>query len=321
MAVIKVSNQEELEKALSDYKMFDEIELCASGSYSVTKTPSGMECYITVKGDLEIYLESRGSSTLRAESWESSTLRAVSRESSTLRAVSRESSTLTAVSWESSTLRAVSRESSTLRAVSRESSTLTAESWESSTLTAESRESSTLTAESWGSSTLTAESWGSSKISGTRGKYAATVLKGVHDRSAIDIPDCIVLPSPDIKTPKDWCEYHGATVENGEARLYKAVGDGFRSGWGFLYEPGSMPEAPDWDGMERECGGGLHFCSSPSSCHEFMSHPDHYLECWVKLEDLVVHDMPEYPNKIKGRAICRPIIEVDVDGVPLMVTP
>jgi hypothetical protein len=207
----------------------------------------------------------------------------------------------------------VTRESSTGRLETWGSSTGRLETWGSSTGRLETRGSSTGRLETWGSSTGSLVTRESSTGSGIAGKYAATILS-ILDRSKSGIPGALILPAPDVITPLDWCEYHGAKVEDGMALLYKGVDAEFRSGYGFLYKPGSTPEADDWDGMKRECGGGLHFCSSPSATHEFVSNPEKYVACWVALEDLVVHTNPQYPTKIKGRKICQPIFEVDIDG-------
>jgi hypothetical protein len=122
---------------------------------------------------------------------------------------------------------------------------------------------------------------------------------------------------PKIATPAEWCEYYGASIENGVVTLYKAVNDNYCSERGFSYAIGSTPEAPDWDGPARECGGGLHFCSTPSASKGFYPKATRFMECKVALEDLVVHEKAEYPMKIKGRRVCAPIVEVDIDGKPV----
>ena len=66
-------------------------------------------------------------------------------------------------------------------------------------------------------------------------------------------------------TPEEWCEYYGIEVHNGVATLYKAVDQDFNSYHGTSYLPGTGAVRPDWDGGERECGGGLHFSPRPTS--------------------------------------------------------
>ena len=100
--------------------------------------------------------------------------------------------------------------------------------------------------------------------------------------------------------------------------LYKAVSDEYKSTRGFLYEPGSTPVAEDWDGGERECGGGLHWCSTPRGARKFFLKATRFLACPVAIVDLAVHQDAQYPDKIKGRGCCAPIFEVDIDGNPFV---
>jgi hypothetical protein len=140
----------------------------------------------------------------------------------------------------------------------------------------------------------------------------------VHDKATPAITGATVLPTVCIDSPADWGEYYGARKEDGALLLYKAVDKDFRSGRGFPYIPGSTPEAPDWDGGREECGGGLHFCSSPSAAGGFFRNATRFVGCWVLLADLCVHKNARYPPKIKGRRVARPIFEVNIDGVPIV---
>jgi len=169
---------------------------------------------------------------------------------------------------------------------------------------------------SWESSSPRVVSRESSSPTGSVGKYSALILS-VHDKATPNIPGATILPVLKITTPAEWCEYYGATVEDNAATLYKAVNDNYCSERGFSYAPGSTPEAPDWDGLARECGGGLHFCSTPAASKIFYYAATKFVKCKVALDDLVVHENANYPMKIKGRRVCAPIVEVDIHGKPV----
>jgi hypothetical protein len=109
-------------------------------------------------------------------------------------------------------------------------------------------------------------------------------------------------------------------VVDGIVVLYKAVDGNFRASYNrFPYEPGSTPAAPDWDGGVRECGGGLHFSPQPAAATAFYNGSDRrFVACPVRLEDIVVHRDPMYPNKVKAPGCCAPVYEVDIHGVPVV---
>jgi hypothetical protein len=118
-------------------------------------------------------------------------------------------------------------------------------------------------------------------------------------------------------TPDEWCDYHGVSVNDGIAMLYKAVNHDFISSWGFAYHPGTTPIAPDWDGGEQECGKGLHFSPSPAMTREFVSDPKKFVGCPVALADMAVHPNGDFPQKVKARGCCGPVYEVDENGEPV----
>jgi hypothetical protein len=120
---------------------------------------------------------------------------------------------------------------------------------------------------------------------------------------------------PPPTSAEQWCRFNGVEVENGVAILYKAVDAEFTSRYGTSYQPGSLPEAPDWDGGERKCGGGLHFSPRPYLALEFTHRAARYVACPVRLEDIVVQPGP-YQNKVKARGVCAPVYEVDENGLP-----
>jgi hypothetical protein len=115
-------------------------------------------------------------------------------------------------------------------------------------------------------------------------------------------------------TAKEWCDYYGLPIKKGVVVLFKALDDNYKSGHGFLYKPGTVPIAPDWDGGKEECGGGLHFSPHPIMTQEFMPKAKRYMACPVKLSDIVVHPNGSYPQKIKSKGCCGPIWEVDLYG-------
>ena len=118
-------------------------------------------------------------------------------------------------------------------------------------------------------------------------------------------------------TAAEWCRYYGVPVEDGVAVLFKAVDDEFDSYHGTSYRPGSLPAAPDWDGGERECGGGLHLSPRPTFALAAPDDDMRFVACPVRLTDIAVHPRPVYPDKVKARAVCAPVYEVREDGTPV----
>jgi hypothetical protein len=105
-------------------------------------------------------------------------------------------------------------------------------------------------------------------------------------------------------------------VKRGTAILYKALDGELKAPHnGFPYPLGSKPKAPDWDGGDAECGGGLHFSPRPVNARQFYSGDDvRYVACPVKLAEIVVHKNPSYPDKVKAPRVCGAVYEVDIDG-------
>ena len=126
-----------------------------------------------------------------------------------------------------------------------------------------------------------------------------------------------VTDADSFATPEEWCEHYGVEVDNGVATVYKAVDQDFNSYHGTSYRPGTEPYAPDWDGGERESGGGLHFSPRPMFA---LPRPDdsmRFVACPVRLEDMVVHPQGDYPDQVKARGVCGPVYEVHEDGTPV----
>ena len=65
------------------------------------------------------------------------------------------------------------------------------------------------------------------------------------------------------QTAQEWCAHYDVEINDDVATLYKAVDAEFKSYHGMSYLPGTQPQAPDWDGGEEECGGGIHLSPRP----------------------------------------------------------
>lgn len=119
---------------------------------------------------------------------------------------------------------------------------------------------------------------------------------------------------PEIRTPQQWCDWYGLLAADGVVTLFKGVDDSYMSPKGGNYTPGTIPEAPDWDGGKEECGGGLHFSPHPYMTLEFNSRATKFVACPVQLADIVVHCPAQYPQKVKARGCCAPVWECDREG-------
>ena len=118
------------------------------------------------------------------------------------------------------------------------------------------------------------------------------------------------------KTAAQWLKNYGVKPVKGIAILYKIVRDDFKSQHGLLYEPGTSPSAPDWDGGKAECGGGLHFCPAPALCIQFDSMGSKFIGCPIKVSEIVVHENPQYPTKVKAPRVYGKVFECDINGNP-----
>jgi hypothetical protein len=208
----------------------------------------------------------------------------------------------------------VARESSQPSIEARESSQPSIEAWESSQPSIEAWESSQPRIEARESSQPRIEGKGythillSGKVTAKLDVNAwATLMRGAKAKGG-------TTRKVILKTPKDWCDYYGVKVERGFAFLYKAVNDDYKSPRGTSYMPGTCPEAPDWDGGVRECGGGLHFSPSPRMAMEFHSEAKRFLICPVKLTEMAVHFDGNSPQKCKAKRVAKPTQEVDING-------
>jgi hypothetical protein len=112
----------------------------------------------------------------------------------------------------------------------------------------------------------------------------------------------------DFSDPEQWYEFHGVTVEDGIAYMYKAVGDDWLSDYGTSYAPGTTPEAPDWMAVQS-CGQGLHFCAHPELSRGYKSDATKFVKCGVRVDETVT-----LGDKIKAKRVVVPCVEVDRYG-------
>jgi hypothetical protein len=192
-------------------------------------------------------------------------------------------------------------------------------------------DSSTVTA--YGSSTVTAcdsstvRAYDSSTVracdSSTVRAYGSSTVRAcdsvaVHLHSAtVSLTGGVVLDHTKIAdfSPKEWCEYHGVTIEKGVATLYKAVNDKWTTDRGIDYSPGSKPSCDDWSDTPC-CGGGLHF--GPTPFHALAYHPEatKFISVGVRVSELrPITDGGT--AKAKAPRVVRACAEVDIDGRPI----
>ena len=251
------------------------------------------------------HVEAWGSSQPHVEARGSSQPHVVARGSSQPHVEARESSQLHVVAWESSQLHVVARESSQLHVIARESSQPHVEA----------RESSQLHVEAWESSRPHVVAWGYAQLSlfgavfATLSARCSALIHGTGAEVKGGRQICVRF-----KTVQDWCDYYGVEIKNGVAILYKALNDDFTSPYGLSYAPGSQPVAPDWDGGQVECGGGLHFSPSPAMAMEFHASATKYVGCPVAVHECAVNPDGAYPQKVKAKRCCGPVFEVDRIG-------
>ena len=173
--------------------------------------------------------------------------------------------------------------------------------------------------EAWGSAHVVA--WGSAHVVAWESAHVeASRYVAVHQHSDV----AVVVGGTVIRVPKpttatEWCAFYGVPINgDGIVVLYKAVRDDYRSRHDFAYQPGTIVQAPDWDGGRAECGGGLHFSPYPAMAREFDDKVTRYIACPVALDDLrPPSEGDQFPAKIKARRVCRPIYEVDRAGKAL----
>jgi hypothetical protein len=219
------------------------------------------------------------------------------------------------VAWGNSQPRIVARENSQPQVVAWENSQPQVEAWENSQPRIE----------AWGNSQPRIVARGNSQPQVVARAYAQLSLSG-HGIAATAAASVAILLDRGASatggmqttvrrhTPAEWCDYYDLPVSDGVVVLFKAVGDNFRSLREGNYTPGTVPVADDWDGGERECGGGLHFSPTPRHAKSFNPGAKRFVACPVALSDFVVHPEGDYPEKIKAAGCCAPVWECSITG-------
>lgn len=147
-------------------------------------------------------------------------------------------------------------------------------------------------------------------------KYTAVHLHSQHVQ--LDANGAVIdMTSIDISDPHEWCVVRGVKTETIETEIgaveiawvYKAVNDAWTTDRGTIYNPGSTPEAPDWEPTDK-CGRGLHFGVTPSHSAEYYTEATRYVRCGVSLDECV-----GVGDKLKARRVLIPCVEVDRYGM------
>jgi hypothetical protein len=167
----------------------------------------------------------------------------------------------------------------------------------------------------WGSSHVVA--WESSHVEASR--HVAVHLHS--QRVTLSGGVVIDLTALDLSDPQQWCDYHGVTVADGVATVYKATDDNYQTGHQFhdqptSYAPGSTPAAADWQATPY-CGNGLHFGPTPGHAQAYRRDATRYLQVGVRLEEMVPIVDSGSVAKCKAPRVVTPCVEVDRYGKPL----
>ena len=161
------------------------------------------------------------------------------------------------------------------------------------------------TVRAYGSATVRA--YGSATVRAT-----PKVAVHLHSADVTAQGGVVIDVSRPITDPEEWCRDNGVAVTRaGIATLYKAVNDGYHSGRGGDYTPGTKPSAPDWRD-DHECGAGLHFSPTPTQALAYHSTATRFIEVGVKVADL--RPIPGGTAKCKAPRVVRACREVDIDG-------
>jgi hypothetical protein len=174
------------------------------------------------------------------------------------------------------------------------------------------------TVRAYGSSTVHASGSSTVHASGSSTvrarKFNSVTIHGqkVHASGGVQIH------IPDNFTAREWCDFYGVEIKKRIAILYKGLDadystDNARSR-GLIYNPGTTPIAPDWDGGKAECGGGIHLSPTPRYTLDFNSGAKVFMAFPVKLSQIKPYKNAHYPTKVKVETVCAPIYEVDIDG-------
>ncbi len=166
-------------------------------------------------------------------------------------------------------------------------------------------DSSTVTA--YGSSTVRA--YGSSTVTAT--SYVAVHL---HDVT-VHLTGGVVIDHTKVELfdAEEWCAYHGVSVENGIATVYKAVNDQWTTSRGFDYSPGALPSCTDFRD-DASCGGGLHFGPTPTHALAYFREATKFVAVGVEVSALRPIVDRGATAKCKAPKVVRACAEVTIDG-------
>jgi hypothetical protein len=267
------------------------LRLLSSGSATVEASGSA-----TVEASGSATVEASGSATVRA--YGSATVRASG--SATVEA----SGSATVEASGSATVRASG--SATVEA----SGSATVRASGSATV----RASGSATVEAYDSATVRAS--GSATVHGRNtARITATSHVAVHlHQATVTVSGGVLInhAALNLEDPQAWCAYHGVTVTDGVATVYKAVDDEWTTCHGSDYSPGATPSAPDWS-ANNHCGGGLHFGPTPMHARYYHEDATRYLACPVAVADL--RPILGGTAKCKAPRVLAPgCVEVDLDG-------
>jgi hypothetical protein len=143
--------------------------------------------------------------------------------------------------------------------------------------------------------------------------YVTVRKAGSANAVTIEGPATVVVGPTNAE---EWCAWYGVVPDGDLVTLFKVVGPDWKSGHGTSYEPGTTPEAPDWD-PGPECGSGLHFAPAPGLAVRWSSWnwaDQRFVACPVRLDEIVVHPDGQMPDKVKAPRVAAPCWEVDIDG-------
>ena len=172
----------------------------------------------------------------------------------------------------------------------------------------------------WGSAHVVAwdsahvVAWGSAHVEG-QSPCAVLVVRSAYADARGGL---LVVAYRQEPTAEAWLRATNARVDGDTAVLYKRTAADYSTQHGVRYVPGADVEAPDWDPLP-ECGGGLHFVAHPAQADQFRDGADdRYVACAVAIADIVVHEQPLHPDKVKAPR-CRVLYECDREGKPVAV--
>jgi hypothetical protein len=122
----------------------------------------------------------------------------------------------------------------------------------------------------------------------------------------------VIINVPELNTIETWADYYGLDVDDdGMITVFKCVhGKNGTSDNGGIYKVGAFTKCDDWR-LNKECGGGLHFCARPLQTRAY-SAGDQFLACKVDMRDAQVISA----DKIKA-PLCFVEREVTIDGDPV----